>query len=989
MPPTGWQPRGYPLPELFVTGMADGGDGTIWLATLDGLYRFDGFAAHRVPGYPFSRAAHLLRGPDGAIWIGGADGLAVYRGSFQVVVRDEGKAGVSRLSTDGKAVYFRYDQKLWRIDAMGKQTLVIECEIGSGASPVAGGGILYVCADGHSICQSPSGLGTDSQILDAKPESKGDLWFRVAEDSKGTTWTCSREWLYQRRKGERQFQKVRPKRASEDAIRLERLPNGEVGVLGEAFESLTHDVSLIVPGNVSSARATAATSDSKGNVWVAYRPYGLVRWRKDLNPEWMEAQGSRVSRRQDPYRQLFDTGWLAPDDKRVDFAHRLNGLVRVDANRLLALTVKDGVWVIEPDGKKIVLCNWPDGPVVGLTMGLRDRGGRIWLGGDIGLYEVVDWETAPRIEKRPIADGVAIESVQDMALDTEGRLWVAHTKGLCFRQGEGWGTFRFAGGEKGIGSLAMAGQSMWVTSFAPGFFARLDREGAGWKENRFALANGYGNVKSVWVQVDSRGWIWRAKDDGVMVAQGGRTGPLDWLELNSAKGFDLGRLRKEGFAELPDGRVWLMGLRQSMKLKPEAAWFQLAVPGAKPLMDELLVTPQGVTVQVGGLGSNDLLEYPIQYRLRPLFERWRGSKDGRLEFRDLRDGDYHLEVRFGGDDKASVLEHDFQVGKRRTIAWGWIGGALVAGALALWGISRTLWVRRWRHQRAKARFVKKQESADLCDFPEPGEVVQGRYEIVREAAIGGFSRVFEAVRREDGLRIAIKMVALRRGQESWLRARYAHELAALGSVDDVGVVKLLDSWVGLSGELVLVMPFVEGVSLRDLLSKGRVNSEDALLVLEGVARALEAIHRVGMVHLDLKPENILLAEGMRPVLIDLGTSGFRGSEDELTMTRMLTGSAPYMAPERLTGHYSTASDVFSLGVVALELFSGRQTVDFALGWYEPGFQAELTRCLEDRWAERAGALAALLIEALQPSPRLRPSSASEWVNAIRKIADDR
>jgi predicted Ser/Thr protein kinase len=682
--------------------------------------------------------------------------------------------------------------------------------------------------------------------------------------------------------------------------------------------------------------------------------------------------------------------------QEIRFPHSLNGLVRLTNDELLALTVRDGVWIVNSKGRKLRPCAWAGPALVSITMGVQDRQGRAWLGGESGLYEVLDIATNPHLERKDRIGNSSIVSVLDLALDREGRLWVAHPNGLSCLQGQKWIEISLQDPSKGVGSLAVAEKSIWLTSLTPGFFSRLDPRRTStpgspeFDETRFDSSNGHLVPTSVWLHTDSRKWIWRATEDGVMVARADKTEPLHWLHLGSANGFPWGRLRREGFAETGDGRVWLMGLRQSAKLMPDGMWFSPSRDGSRPVMSHFSQTGRNATVKVGGIGANDLFNFPIQYRLLGLHEDWRGSQNGNLVFSNLPDDLYRLEVRFGGDSSAATTAHEFRVGPdhRGLLVKIFIGS--LALALAAWGTSHLIMVRRWHHKRNKAKFLlqhTRQFPNIQTDALSPDNVLLDRYVVCREIARGGFSLVYQAWDRQLRSFVAIKLVPMRPDIESWLRQRHAQEIAALSSINHPRVVPILDSWVGSKGECLIVMPYLEGPSLRDKLDSESLSSLQAASILIGIAEALEASHRVGVIHLDVKPENILVVGDSSPVLLDFGTSGFRGPEQSLAVTRMLAGSAHDMAPERLTGHYSSASDIYSLGVVAVELFTGKHPVEFQNGSFDPAFELELRSLLAPNWSIAASPLAAAISEALRPIPRTRPSSVLQWASSIAALAD--
>ena len=113
---------------------------------------------------------------------------------------------------------------------------------------------------------------------------------------------------------------------------------------------------------------------------------------------------------------------------------------------------------------------------------------------------------------------------------------------------------------------------------------------------------------------------------------------------------------------------------------------------------------------------------------------------------------------------------------------------------------------------------------------------------------------------------------------------------------------------------------------------------------------LSEVHLRGIVHRDLKPENVILlrsdTEEEQPVLIDFGMASLRGGENRMWNTTLLGGSFHYMAPERLTGHYSQGSDLYSFGVTILEMLSGSRLPDLNVMISDEAFPDALGQALE-------------------------------------------
>jgi serine/threonine protein kinase/tetratricopeptide (TPR) repeat protein len=199
-----------------------------------------------------------------------------------------------------------------------------------------------------------------------------------------------------------------------------------------------------------------------------------------------------------------------------------------------------------------------------------------------------------------------------------------------------------------------------------------------------------------------------------------------------------------------------------------------------------------------------------------------------------------------------------------------------------------------------------------------------RYDIEREVGRGGMATVYLARDLKHGRPVALKVLhpelAASLGSERFLR-----EIQIAARLQHPHILPLYDS--GQAGELLYyVMPFVEGESLRDRLTREKqLPIEDAVKVGRDIAAALDYAHRHGVVHRDIKPENVMLHEG-EAIVTDFGIAkavSAAGGES-LTQTGMAVGTPAYMSPEQASGEREPdgRSDIYSLGCVVYEMLTG-------------------------------------------------------------------
>ena len=190
----------------------------------------------------------------------------------------------------------------------------------------------------------------------------------------------------------------------------------------------------------------------------------------------------------------------------------------------------------------------------------------------------------------------------------------------------------------------------------------------------------------------------------------------------------------------------------------------------------------------------------------------------------------------------------------------------------------------------------------------------GPFRLVARLGRGGMGRVYLGRDESSGRHAAVKTIHGELAADPEFRTRFTQEVNAALRVRDeyIAEVVLADPAAAVPW---LATAYVPGISVEDAVRKyGPMPAESVRVLGVCVARAVSAIHAVGLVHRDLKPGNVLLtAQG--PKVIDFGIARGVG-EEGLTKTGMVAGSPPYMAPEQLvSGAFGPASDVFSLGSI--------------------------------------------------------------------------
>lgn len=213
------------------------------------------------------------------------------------------------------------------------------------------------------------------------------------------------------------------------------------------------------------------------------------------------------------------------------------------------------------------------------------------------------------------------------------------------------------------------------------------------------------------------------------------------------------------------------------------------------------------------------------------------------------------------------------------------------------------------------------------DLFRAGDVV-GPYTLEERVGTGGMGSVWRS-RREDDLdtkrRYAIKFV--RRGLDTAnVLKRFAAEYSTLRTLDHPNIARLVDGGLTTDDQPYLVMDFVDGERIDVWCDSRRIRIEERLVLFREVCEAVHFAHKGLVVHRDLKPENILVTGDGVPVLLDFGIAKMLDPNlGAATATRVSGGplTPQYASPEQLVGgNVSTASDLYSLGVILYEMISG-------------------------------------------------------------------
>jgi len=206
-----------------------------------------------------------------------------------------------------------------------------------------------------------------------------------------------------------------------------------------------------------------------------------------------------------------------------------------------------------------------------------------------------------------------------------------------------------------------------------------------------------------------------------------------------------------------------------------------------------------------------------------------------------------------------------------------------------------------------------------------GTVVAGRYEVLSPLGQAGSGTLYEAHDRSGGELVVLEVLRPEWHQKPERARRFLLQMKALQSVRHPNVCRTLDSGED-EGIYFHVLEFVEGTNLKHLVrSQGGLPREQAYGVCIQVARGLQALHRVGVIHRNIKTSNVVVAENGRAKLTGFDiVKSLAAAARPRTMTGSALGTVDYMSPEQIRSEaIDFPSDIYSLGVVIYEVFTGQ------------------------------------------------------------------
>ncbi|MDQ2715532.1 MAG: serine/threonine protein kinase [Chloroflexota bacterium] len=206
----------------------------------------------------------------------------------------------------------------------------------------------------------------------------------------------------------------------------------------------------------------------------------------------------------------------------------------------------------------------------------------------------------------------------------------------------------------------------------------------------------------------------------------------------------------------------------------------------------------------------------------------------------------------------------------------------------------------------------------------------GRYHLVRRIGRGGMGEVWLAEDPSLHRQVAIKTLPVQDREDQQAALRFTREARSIAALHHLHILPVHDygkqEQSGGQEIIYIVMPYIAGGSLAQRIAASGSNmipQREAITYLAQAAEAIDFAHQHGIVHRDVKPENLLLRDDRWLFLADFGLAYSVQSGEQVTTHGVGFGTPDYMAPEQAQGHAEPASDIYSLAVIAYQLFTGR------------------------------------------------------------------
>lgn len=275
---------------------------------------------------------------------------------------------------------------------------------------------------------------------------------------------------------------------------------------------------------------------------------------------------------------------------------------------------------------------------------------------------------------------------------------------------------------------------------------------------------------------------------------------------------------------------------------------------------------------------------------------------------------------------------------------------------------------------------------------KPGSQI-GTYVLDSLLGSGAFGVVWLGHHVDSGERVAIKVLHAEAAVSRESVERFRREAWALSQLTSPHIARMYELLTGPPYEMALVMEYIEGELLSDVLKRARFSVEDAFGLAIGILSGVAEMQSLGIIHRDIKPENVILRpndEGWHAVIFDFNLSRIRdpkGKASSLTSMHAAIGTVPFMSPEQLLDarRVTEASDVYSVGTILYRSVSGVLPFD-TRGSLREKLQQEATPLATGRHDALATGFERIVNKSLRRRPAERYPNAQAMLDEFTTLA---
>ena len=1007
--------------------------GALWLAGCEsgkeGFYLFDGERFYRLlkRDFPVAVVRGMTEDSEGGIWISSTGGTFRFKdGRLEEMVPGSFTSGITRISPDvfitsrvmphGGSASGRELLRIARTREGWKQDVLVASVPDVQFRLDGSGQVLFGCDGGfcdisaadiiswkpglnlpiiHHALQIRESYSSDEAI--AWRDKEGCLWLRNVDNA---AYQCP---------SDAHIQPLDSSLVSRGFPDLFQLADGSMVI--PSFEQMTigrpGEFRSFTPANGYPGTGVAFGLRD-GSIWMSNADGSFVLTTHNALEFWNTRNGldgdlwavKRIGERMyaiagdtirvlDPNR----TQWIP-----IATVPRADDLMDGPEQTVLVASHSQGVLQLNGDGR--ILRRSVPQDISRLT---RSSSGSLFAAGN-GIFQLVIQESSIQLNLvKPKAKG----EIGDLAADHHNGLWSCSPEGLFHVSANDGVTLTKQSGllEPMCLSLAVdpAG-NLWDSYQNVMALALLrieDRNGV--SILNFRQEKDIANSLSLFLGFDSRNWLWRGSDDGIYVADAEQAKQAQWVHLGRSDGIPALDANRHAFFSDSDGSIWwgtessLVHLKASPDLvhpatAPEVFFSAFAWAGkASEIASATIQMPEasGGIAYLGSLQLERKESLRLRYRLLPDHADWQIVDGYQVPIGKLAWGRHTIQVQaqLVGGPWSSPLEELLVVPMPWWISWSALAGYGIAASVITIGTFR---FRKKKRTRMRKAFPELAEWRLAALSPEltglEGSIIDQRFEVGRVIARGGFAVVVEAADLENKRRrCALKIFRQELNDREWLTRRFSHEVAALTAIRHPNVVRIYKSGTLPSGALYLVMEFVEGGTLRNLLEIGALSLDRASRFVSQLGGALDAIHRAGICHRDVKPENLMIRTGANDseelVLIDFSIAIVKDPDETLHGLSRAAGTIYYMAPEQALGYAEPSTDVYSMAKVILEMLTGKKLSQL-LPDAAMDLPVRVKELLQALPVSLSPASIDIIARALEFDPSRRPSAAGEFAETI-------